>query len=96
MARQPLIFQTGLNGDGVRDTIVMWLYKFHNSVNGSKGGDEFVFEFLRHFYGTGIHADAVVDARRVLLEIEALWPPTSEWSAAARHLLGLIGGGELG
>uniref|UniRef100_A0A6C0KX96 thiol oxidase n=1 Tax=viral metagenome TaxID=1070528 RepID=A0A6C0KX96_9ZZZZ len=94
----PLGFPSGASGAVIRDTIVNWLFHFHNSVNSRKGVDSFDYEFLRPFYGLGIHADAVIDGRRVLKEIEEMWidVPHILFGNSVRHLLGLIGGGELG
>jgi hypothetical protein len=93
----PLVFPALAPGSLVRDIIVKWLFHFHNSVNSRKGVDLFDFELLRHFYGIGIHADAVADGRRILKDIEDLWStvPHAGWSTAVRHLLGLLGGGAL-
>ena len=94
----PLIFPKGATGAQVRDTIVMWLYKFHNTVNQRNGTGAFEYDFLRFFYGIGTHANAVEDCRRVLKEIETLWFPlvAKPWSDSVRHLIGLIGGGTFG
>jgi hypothetical protein len=89
------IKMTGLSGPDFRDMIVMWLYKFHNHVNISRGLAIYDFDQMAAVYGQRVHIDAVSDAKQILIDIDNLWKPQRPWNEAMRYLMGLIGGGSL-
>ena len=89
------IKMSGLSGPEFRDMIVMWLFKFHNHVNASRGASLYDFDQMAAVYGQRVHIDAVSDAKQVLIDIDNLWKPQRPWNEAMRYLTGLIGGGSL-
>lgn len=82
----------------IKNTTIMWTYKFHNRVNWSKGVPDFNFEHLPLYYGYGSRTDLTQDVNRTISELEELWTkvPMRHWKDSMRLLLGLIAGGPLG
>ena len=82
-----------LGGLEYRNMIVAWLHKFHNHVNMTRGVTSYDFDQLKMVYGQRTHADAISDAKQMLIDIDNLWKPQRRWNEAMRYLIGLIGGG---
>jgi hypothetical protein len=81
----------------IRDTIVLWLYNFHNVVNLDTGRPLFPFDLLEAQYGQGTHHSAALECKRLIAEIDSMWPGINsrEWRKSALYICGLIGGGPL-
>lgn len=95
--KNPLIFPPNSSSLIIRETIILWLYKFHNHVNLSNGREIFPFDQMELKYGQGFYEEAIRDAKRLISEIDELWPgvPCREWKSALSFLCGLIMGGPL-
>ena len=90
-----LVFSNNQEPNKIRETIIVWLHTFHNNVNIRLGKVEFPYELLELNYGQGMHAEAVKDAKRLMVEIEGLWQGAyiREFKLAVAYLCGLINGG---
>jgi hypothetical protein len=90
-----LVFSNNQEPNKIRETIIVWLHTFHNNVNIRLGKEEFPYELLELNYGQGMHAEAVKDAKRLMVEIEGLWQGAyiREFKLAVAYLCGLINGG---
>jgi len=97
MAANPLTFPVGATSAIIRDTIIFWLFNFHNHVNLDTGRAIFPFDMMELQYGQGTHDDAVIDAKRLISEIDTAWLGirAREWRLAIHYLSGLIAGGPL-
>lgn len=97
MVKNPLDLYVGMESSVIRETIILWLYKFHNHVNKTNGLDEFPFDLMEVQYGQGSHGSVVLEAKQLISEIEGIWAgaQTREWRLSIQYLCGLIGGGPL-
>ena len=93
----PLEFPSGATSPVIRDTIVHWLYNFHNAVNLDNGRPSFPFDLMEPQYGQGMHDSVANECKRLIVEIESMWPGINsrEWRKSALYMCGLIGGGPL-
>ena len=93
----PLEFPVGASSAVIRDTIALWLYNFHNHVNLDNGRPIFPLDLMEAQYGQGTHDGAASECRRLVSEIESMWPGINsrEWRKSALYICGLIGGGPL-
>ena len=97
MAANPLVYPSGATSPIIRDTIIMWLYNFHNHVNLDTGRPVFPFDMMELEYGQGPPHIAVLEAKQLISEIDAVWAgvQSREWHLAIHYLCGLIVGGPL-
>ena len=97
MVKNPLDIPVDSSSAVIRDTIVLWLYNFHNHVNLETGRDPFPFDLMEVQYGYGTHNIAAIEAKRTIADIDAVWAgvPAREWRLAILYLCGLIGGGPM-
>jgi hypothetical protein len=96
LIRHPLVFNDK-NNNIIRDTLIVWLYDFHNHVNKSLGREAFPYELLELEYGQGTCETAVKDAKQIMAEVEVIWSGVyiRELKLAFAFLCGLINGGPL-
>ena len=97
ITKNPVQFPNTMNGALLRDTIVMWLYNFHNHVNVSNGHEEYPVDMMELKYGQGSYESAVADAKRIMAELDGMWTgvPCREWKLSISYLCSLIIGGPL-
>jgi hypothetical protein len=90
-----LVFTNIQESNKIRETIIVWLFNFHNNVNMRLGKEAYPYELLELTYGQGMHEAAVKDAKRLMVEIEGFWQGSyiRDFKLAVAYLCGLINGG---
>jgi len=95
--KNPLTFPASASGQIKRETIILWLFNFHNHVNQSLGRQPFAFDLLELEYGQGRFDEAVAHAKQIVSELDKLWVGvlSREWRMSITYLCNLINGGPL-
>ena len=90
----PLVSKN-LNGEQVKQQLILWVHTFHNHVNIENGRPKYDFENLKIQYASGKRDNVMIELRKIIKEIETLWlgVSTRNFNVSARYLVGLLGGG---